>query len=128
LIFNNYEGSILTLDGAWAIEVMGLFGWDRTGIAFLDKGNILGGSSEFFHHGNYVTEGDDKVKIKLHFKSHGETVSVFGEKRKEFSAIIKATYQGDEIKGHATLVGARSDDVRYSCRLLRIGDLPTFPS
>jgi hypothetical protein len=116
------------LDGVWAVEIMGLFGWDRTGISFFDKGNILGGSSEFFHHGNYVTEGDDEIKIKLHLKNHGKNVSMFGEKRTEFSVVIKATYQKDEIKGRATLVGARSDDVRYSCRLLRIGDLPTFPS
>ncbi len=118
----------MTLDGVWATEIMGLYGWDRTGISFFDKGNILGGGSKFFHHGNYVTEGDGKVSIKLHLKSHGETVGIFGEKRTEFSAIIKATYHGDEIKGRAALVGARSDDVTYSCRLLRIGDLPTFPS
>lgn len=118
----------MTLDGVWAAEIMGLFGWDRTGISFFDKGNILGGGAQFFHHGNYVTEGDDKVKIKLHMENHGKNVSIFGEKRTEFSVVIKATYQEDEIKGHATLVGARSDDVRYSCRLLRIGDLPTFSS
>ena len=117
----------MILDGVWATEIMGLFGWDRTGISFLDKGNILGGSAEFFHHGNYVTEHDNKVKIRLHIMNHGDKVSIYGEKRSEFSVIIKATYQEDEIKGHATLVGARSDDVRYSCRLLKIGDLPKFP-
>jgi len=114
----------LRLDGVWATELLGLLGWERTGITFFDDGNIRGGGADFYHYGTYVVDGQ-KVKMTLHFTSHGNHKKVYGENRKKFSVRIKGKRNGDKIQGKGYLVGARSDDVAHSFRLLKLDDSPS---
>ena len=57
------------LNGVWATDVLGIEGWERTGITFLQDGQVHGGSADFYHFGHYTVDGQ-KVKITLHLKSH----------------------------------------------------------
>ena len=111
------------LDGIWAVEIVGFVGWDRTSIAFLEKGIIRGSGAKYFYHGSYVAD-EQNVKMTIHLTSHDKKANAFGEKRKKFTVILKGVSSENEVQGHVKLKGARSDDTTYRCRLLRLEDLP----
>lgn len=111
------------LNGVWATDVLGIEGWERTGITFLEKGSVHGGSADFYHHGTYSVEGET-VKMTLHMKLHGKQKNVYGKKRKKFSIKMKGKLKGDEIEGKASLMDPGSYDIAYNFRLSRLGDLP----
>lgn len=112
----------MQIDGVWATEVLGYLGWERIGITFLDNGDVRGGSADFYHHGSYVIDGKN-VKMTLHLTSHGKRKQAYGKKRNKFTIRLKGKRDGEEIKGNATFVGARSDDIPTSFRLVRLSDL-----
>jgi len=114
----------MQLDGVWATEILGYLGWERTGISFLDDGNIRGGSADVFHHGNYVIDGQN-VEMTLYLTSHGKRKQAYGEKRDKFTIRMKGKRDGEQIEGEARLVGASSQDVTYKLRLVRLNDLST---
>lgn len=116
----------MSLDGIWFFEVAGVYGWERISTAFLEKGRFLSGSASTFSQGTYVSDGN-KVKIKLHVTQHGKKRTIFGEKHKRFSIVMKATSDGDKIEGKISLKGAKSTAAQHSFRLLRKMDLPSLP-
>jgi hypothetical protein len=115
----------MQIDGVWATDILGYLGWERTGITFLDDGKIHGGSAEFYHHGKYLVDGEN-VKMTLHLTSHGNRKHAYGKKRNNFTIRMKGKWNGEKIEGKAMLVGAKSDDVEYNFRLVRLSDLATF--
>ncbi len=116
----------MSLDGIWFFEVAGVHGWERISTAFLEKGRFLSGSASTFSQGTYVSDGN-KVKIKLHVTQHGKTRTIFGEKHKRFSIVMKAICDGDKIEGKISLKGAKSTATEHSFRLLRKMDIPALP-
>ena len=116
----------MSLDGIWAFEVAGVYGWERVSTAFMEKGRYLSGSASGFSYGTYVSDGN-KVKIKLQVTQLGKKRTIFGEKHKRFSIVMKATCDGDKIEGKISLKGAKSTATEHSFRLLRKADLPALP-
>ena len=107
------------LNGVWATDVLGIEGWERTGITFLQDGHVHGGSADFYHFGNYSVD-DRKVKISLNLKSHSGRKQVYGKKRKEFAIKMKGKRNGDVIEGKASLLDPGSYDIAYIFRLIRL--------
>jgi hypothetical protein len=116
----------MSLDGVWVLEVAGVYGWERVSSVFLEKGRYLGGGAFFFSQGSYVGKGDN-VKFSLNVTRHGRERTIFGEKRKKFSTVIKAKAGKDIINGYACLKGAHSSTAKYPVRLLRQTELVKFP-
>ena len=116
----------MSLDGIWVFEVAGVYGWEGISTAFLEKGRFLSGSAFSFSQGTYVSNGN-KVKFKLQVTQQGKKRTIFGEKQKRFSIVMKATNDGDKIEGKISLKGAKSTAAQHSFRLLRKADLPPFP-
>jgi len=116
----------MSLDGIWVFEIAGIYGWERVSTVFLEKGRYLGGGAIIFSRGTYVTKGK-KVTMELDVTQHGKKGSLFGEKRKYFSTVMKAKRKGDKIEGKAYLKGAHSSTASYPFRLLRQTDIPDFP-
>ena len=116
----------MSLDGIWVFEVAGVYGWERVSTAFMEKGRYLSGGASMFSHGSYVSNGN-KVKIKLQVTQLGKNRTVFGEKRKRFSVVLKAINDGDKIEGKVSLKGAKSTATEHAFRLLRKMDLPALP-
>ncbi len=52
--------------------------------------------------------------------------AIFGEKRKQFSAVMTAKYDGKKIQGRVYLKGAKSTATEYPFRLLRQTDIPAL--
>ncbi len=116
----------MSLDGIWAFEVAGVYGWERVSTAFMEKGRYLSGGTSVFSYGTYVSDGN-KLKIKLHVTQHGKKRTIFGEKHRRFSIVMKAIRDGNKIEGKISLKGAKSNATQYSFRLIRKMDLPAFP-
>jgi hypothetical protein len=123
---HNCGDSNMSLDGVWVLEIVGIYGWERISTVFMEKGRYLSGSAFSFSQGSYVVDGK-KIRIKLHVTQHGETRTIFGEKRKHFSIVMKAKCKENKIKGQIFLKGAKSTDDPYSFRLLRQADLAALP-
>jgi len=113
----------MSIDGIWVFEVAGIFGWERVSTVYLEKGRYLGGGADIFSHGTYVTDGK-RVKFKLNVTQHGNKISIFGEKHKHFSTVMKAKRSGNTIEGKVHLVGAHSSAAVYPFRLIRKADMP----
>ena len=61
----------MSLDGIWAFEIAGIYGWERVSTVYLEKGRYLGGGAFIYSKGSYVTKGK-KIKINLQVTQHGE--------------------------------------------------------
>ncbi len=116
----------MSVDGIYAFEIGGIFGWELMSTVVLEKGRYIGGGADFSTQGTYVTDGK-KVKIKLEVTQYNEHGIVWGEKRKHFSSVITAKCKGKTIEGNVRLKGAQSTTVQYPVRLLRVANLPPFP-
>ena len=116
----------MSLDGIWVFEVAGVYGWEQISTAFMEKGRFLSGSASGFSQGTYVSDGN-KVKIKLQVTQRGKNRTIFGEKRKHFSIVMKATSDGNKVEGKISQKGAKSTAAQHSFRLLRKADLPALP-
>lgn len=118
----------MSVDGIWAFEVAGAFGWDRISTVFLEKGRYLGGSSAIYSTGTYTIEGK-KVTMKLDITQHGKKIAMYGEKHHHFSTLISAKIKkkGKIMEGVVSLEGAKSTAARYHVRWLKQEKIPGFP-
>jgi hypothetical protein len=121
-----FEDITMIIDGIWAFEISGIYGWERISTVFLEKGRYLSGGAIMFSRGTYVPDGK-QIKFMLDVTQHGDKRTVFGEKRKHFSTIMIGKLDGDTIQGHAGLKGARSTAIKYYFRMLRLADIPKLP-
>jgi len=116
----------MSLDGIWAFEIAGIYGWERISTVYLEKGRYLGGGAFLYSKGNYVIDGK-KIKFNLQVTQHGDMRAIFGEKRERFATEMTAKRDGDKIEGKARLKGAHSTVAQYPFRLLKLDDLPAIP-
>ncbi len=116
----------MSLEGIWSFEIGGIYGWERMGTAFFEKGRYLSGGPVMFSQGTYVVDGK-KIKIKMKITQHGKKRIAFGEKRKQFSVVITAKRDGKKIKGEAHRKGDKSNAFKYPVRFSKLADIPAFP-
>ncbi len=110
----------MSLDGIWALEIANVYGWNRIGTVFLEKGRYLGASANFFSQGHYSSKGK-QVKIQHHVTRHGASdLTVFGEKSKYFSIEFEGKYKKDIILGQSKLKDAHSRVATQSVRFIKL--------
>ena len=51
----------MSVDGIWTTELMGLFGWEATGVLLLESGRAIGGGNLHYSVGSY----DKNIKIEF---------------------------------------------------------------
>ncbi len=107
----------MSLNGVWALEIAGIYGWERVSTAFLEDGRYLGGGPSHFSQGYYVVNGK-KIKFKLFMTQHGEKRTFFGEKGHNFHTEITAKRKGNMINGKARLKDSKSNVPEYPIRLI----------
>jgi len=110
----------MSLNGIWALEIANVYGWNRVGTVFLEKGRYLGASADFFSQGSYTSKGK-QVKMQLNVTHHGSSdMAVFGEKSKCFAVEFEGKYKKDTIRGQSKLKGAHSRVATQSVRFLKL--------
>ena len=111
----------MSLDGIWGIEILGLFGWETTGILVLENGRIIGGGNHHYSIGEYRQEGDD-LNLSVSVTYHGAPRTLFGATDRVLN--IVATLKADEqsMQGLAHRVDRPDNTMR--CQLTKQADLP----
>jgi len=51
-------------EGIWTNEMMGLFGWESTGVLILERGRAIDGGNHHYSFGSHETT-DDQIRISL---------------------------------------------------------------
>ena len=111
----------MSLDGIWGIEILGLFGWETTGILILENGRIIGGGNHHYSIGTYQLEGDD-LKLSVSVTYHGAPRTLFGSTDRVLS--IEATLKADEHSMQGLAYRVDRPDNTMRCQLTRQADLP----
>jgi len=114
----------MSVNGIWTAEIMGLFGWETTGIMVLEDGRAIDGGNHHYSIGEYSIS-DDKVDIVLKVRYHGTPRTIFGSSDKQLTVEVQCRLSGGMLEGHAH----RTDkpDQRVACRLTRRADIPVRP-
>ncbi|MCP3849016.1 MAG: hypothetical protein GY694_02085 [Gammaproteobacteria bacterium] len=112
----------MSLNGVWALEVAGVYGWERVSTAFLEKGRYLGGNANFFSQGSYTSKGKN-IHMSLDVVRHGARIIIFGEKQKQFTVEFVGKKKNNIIKGYISLKGAHSSIARYPTQFIKLADI-----
>lgn len=112
----------MAFDGIWTSEILGLFGWETTGILVLENGRAIDGGNHHYSTGKYEQIGNE-IQIHLNVEYHGTPRTIFGSADKTLSVEIHGKLRGDTILGAAH----RQDkpDQRVTVRLTRRADIPS---
>ncbi len=112
----------MRLDGIWAVEIYGVYGWESTGILILEDVRVLGGGNNHFSVGTCEISTDGKVKFSLFVQYHGTVRTLFGESSERFSVNFEGKFNDPIIEG--TLGRPDRADMNISCRLSKCTDVP----
>jgi hypothetical protein len=64
IVILKIQGSMMSCEDAWSVEIMGSFGWERTATVFMENGKYLGAGANHYSVGSYKQDGDD-LEISL---------------------------------------------------------------
>lgn len=111
----------MSLDGIWGIEILGLFGWETTGILVFENGRLIGGGNHHYSTGRYEQNGDE-VKIDISVTYHGAPRTLFGSTDSVLSIVGVLKARDASMQGVAHRVDRPENTMR--CQLTRQADLP----
>ena len=112
----------MTLDGIWAVEIYGVYGWESSGVLIFEGERILGGGNNHFSVGTCKTSTEGEIHFSLFVKYHGRIRTLFGESREKFSVNFEGKFVDPIIEG--TLERPDRDDMNISCRMAKCTDIP----
>ena len=111
----------MSFEGVWQVEMMGPYGWEKIGTAFLRKGRYLGAGADHHSVGAYEEDGDN-IKMQLKVTQHGKARTLFGESKKQVEAVIEG-----KLKKAGKITGiahpADNQDFEVRVRLARLEKL-----
>ena len=113
----------MTIEGIWTTEIMGLFGWETTGVLVLEKGRAIDGGNHHYSVGSYEASGDE-IHISLSVNYHGTPRTIFGASDKNLKVELDGTIQEDVIEGNAYRIDGPKQKIAY--KLTRRADIPPF--
>ena len=112
----------MSIDGIWAMEFYGAFGWESAGVLIFEQGRVLGGGNNHYVRGAY-TVADETVEIAIEVDYFGTPRIMFGERETEFTV----EFQGARASEGKTISGTvrRPDKtvIPLQFRLTRQADL-----
>jgi hypothetical protein len=111
----------MSVEGIWTSEILGLFGWETTGILICENGRAIDGGNHHYSVGSYETSGD-QIHIALSVEYHSTPRTIFGASDKTLKVEINGTVENDIIMG--TAYRADRPDQKVTCKLTRRMDLP----
>jgi hypothetical protein len=108
-------------EGIWTSEILGLFGWETTGIVLLEDGRAIDGGNHHYSTGTYEATGQE-IRISLKVEYHGTPRTIFGAADKSISVEIVGKLRGESIVGSAHRLD--KPDQKITIRLTRRADIP----
>ena len=111
----------MSVEGVWAVEVMGPHGWERIATASLKDGHYFGASADHYSTGSYEI-ADDSITWETHANQYGKVRAVYGSKKRQFNVRFEGKFKKeDKIVG----ISQRTDSKKFELktRLIRLGDI-----
>ena len=62
----------MNIEGAWKVEMLGPYGWEKVSTAFLQGGRYLAAGADHHSVGSYE-DADDTLKVNVRVMQHGES-------------------------------------------------------
>ena len=107
----------MSFEGVWQLEVLGPYGWQEIGTAFLRNGQYLAAGGDYHALGSYQEDGD-KFIADVKSTQHGKVPTVFGETKKHVKARIEGEMkEPDKITG--TLYPPKNRNYDLKLRMTR---------
>ena len=94
------------IEGFWAAEYHGPFGWEGAGFLMLEGGQVIGGGRNHYSKGTYERKGK-KVTIDLSLNYFGEPRTLFGERVPKFDVHFEGKLRGKRIRGTSARPGKK---------------------
>lgn len=111
----------MSFEGVWRVEILGAYGWQTIGTAFLLEGQYLAAGADHHTVGSFKEDGD-RIDVDLNVTQHGKTQTIFGETKKHINARIEGKLkEPGEITG--TLHPPTNRDYDLKLRMTRIEGL-----
>ena len=111
----------MSVDGIWTTELMGLFGWEPTGVLLLENGRAIGGGNVHYSVGSYDTSSGD-LHLSVDVEFHGPPRTIFGAADRNLTVEFKGKIQDGVIEGSAYRADKPDQSIAY--RLTRRADIP----
>jgi len=111
----------MSADGIWSTEVLGVFGWESTGILVLDQGRAIDGGNHHYSTGRYAVR-DGHIRISLAVEYYGTPRTIFGAADKTLNVEINGHLAGGTIEGSAHRLDR--PDQKATIKLIRRSALP----
>lgn len=106
----------MSVDGIWTSELMGLFGWETTGILVLEHGRAIDGGNHHYSVGTYTVQ-DHQITIRLQVEYHGTPRTIFGASDKSLEVEVRCTVKDAQMEGYACRLD--KPEQRVACRFTR---------
>ncbi len=94
----------MSVEGIWTSEILGLFGWETTGIVICENGRAIDGGNHHYSVGSYETSGD-QIHIALSVEYHSTPRTISGASDKTLKVEINGTVENDIIDGQGSSCG-----------------------
>jgi len=111
----------MSFEGVWQIEILGPYGWQKIGTAFMLNGQYLAAGKDHHAVGSYKENGD-KFSVDVISTQYGKVPTVFGETKKHVEARIEGKLKKPgKITG--TLYPPKNRDYDLKLRMTRVEEL-----
>ena len=112
----------MSVEGVWKVEMMGPYGWEKHGTAFLRDGRYLGASAAHYSTGSYEVDGEAFTGDFEVFQ-YGKVRAIFGSKKKHLNTRLEAKIkkEGKIVGKSHSIVSKKKFEVKM--RLTRLGDI-----
>lgn len=111
----------MSIEGIWTSEILGLFGWETTGIVVLENGRAIDGGNHHYSVGSYESSNGE-IRVSLDVEYHGTPRTIFGAADKSLSVEINGKLRGNTIFGTAHRLD--KPDQKINIRLTHRMDMP----
>lgn len=108
-------------EGIWTTEIMGIFGWESTGVMVLENGRAIDGGNHHYSVGRYESANGD-VRISLSVEYYGTPRTIFGAADKNLSVEINGKLGKDTIEG--TVHRLDKPNQKVTIKMSRRADVP----
>ena len=111
----------MSFEGVWQIEILGPYGWQKIGTAFMRNGRYLAAGGDHHAVGSYKEDGD-KISVDVDVTQYGKARTVFGETKKHIEVRIEGKLEkSGEITGK--LHPPKNRDYDLKLRMTRVEEL-----
>lgn len=108
------------VDGIYAVEILGPYGWEQFSTAFINDGKFRSASAEHFTSGTYAIDGE-AFEMVGNLTQHVDTRTLFGQSDiKGLPIEFRGKVEAGVIDGEARVIGNGKFALRFRLNRLPV--------